>query len=90
MTSIIGTRDGVWVYNNPKGNYTCNNLLKCMWCEQKFKINDHVIDAMFKSRDGNQWSNQWSGYYIHFKCDEERDKATKKQIKIDRVYKMLH
>lgn len=82
---MIGTREGIYVYNDKKVNVLCHYYSKCMWCGMKYKSTDIVIDAMYKTKEGFAWS----GESIHLKCDKERDKATKKVIKMNRLIKLL-
>jgi len=82
---MIGTKEGIYVYNKKKVDTLCHFYSKCMWCGMKYKPTDIVVDAMYKTREGLAWS----GESIHVDCDEERDNATKKQIKINRIMKLL-
>ena len=82
---MIGTKEGIYVYNEKKVHVHCHFYEKCMWCGLKYKQGDDVVDAMYLTKEGLVWS----GESIHSKCDELRHEATKKEMKMQRLYKML-
>ena len=83
---MIGTKEGIYVYNENKIYLSCSLHQKCMWCGVKFKSGDDVVNAMYLTKEGFAWS----GENIHRTCDELRYDATEKQIKLNRLYKMLN
>ena len=77
MSLVQGTQEGIYVENQPKGHDQCHYYQKCMWCGLKYKEGDDVVDAMYLTKEGFQWS----GDSIHRVCDEERYDATIREIK---------
>ena len=90
--SVIGTKEGIYVYNDKMVFVKCHYYQKCMWCGKKYKEGDDVVDAMFETKEGYAWS----GESIHRDCDDERYDATmieiekmKKEKRVDRLKFML-
>ena len=89
---VIGTQEGIYVENHPKGHDQCHYYQKCMWCGLKYKRGEKAVDAMFETKEGYAWS----GDSIHLECDEERYDATlleleniKRERRMERIKNML-
>ena len=67
--SVIGTKEGIYVYNDKMVFVKCHFYQKCMWCGKKYKEGDDVVDAMYLNDEGDY---VWSGDSIHRGCDDER------------------